>query len=746
MNRTRNKKQAGWIVGAFASASLALGCGGPQGADRVGPLEAPSADNEGIAELTQPLAAPTAGSCRFYATADSGAGAIKGQLDVAIDSGETFVLSKHALNGNVLINGFEKTCYAGASPSTTLTTVKGSDVKFMKITGAAGTETIVLDFANGTFGAAVAGTAGTGVSMAAAIENVKIRTGSAADKIYFLVDGTGARFADFDGKAPADISLLNASAAYTVNLGSGLDILDASGNVALFGTGTVVFDKALTVYGANDVDTITGGSAGDTIYGGSGADVIKGGAGADAIRGGPGGDTLYGDTGNDVVQGEEGSDTINEGTASNGSDRLYGWLDPNDADGSGTASATEQLGAVSSSGVAIGSEPTGDVDTITYAGRTNPVVLSPGTSSAGGVTSFPGTTVWTVVNTNTAAEVLADYNDGEASEADMIRGDFDIVIGGSGNDTLYSGPNDETLNGGDGDDTLFALRTGATDGADVFVGGAGTDTVSYRSRAATVCVSIAASTSTSADKNDGTGTCTATPGVVSGVLTVTYAVSATTEDGGGNPGDDVQSDVEVVEGGAGADILVGNASNNVLRGAAGADTLVGEGGDDIFDEAFGLGANFNTANTANDGDTFYGGSGKDTVDYSSKCTGCYQTSRATSICATIPLSTDDTGTANSGAGGTITNGTSGSSSAVACTATENDLIKRDIEGLTGGTVADFLVGNDLDNVLDGFSASSGTDVVKCGLGEGDMVFKATDLGYDGIFQAAGSTDPNACEL
>jgi len=754
MNRTRNKKQSGWIVGALASASLALGCGGPQGADQVGPLERPSADNDGISELTQPLATPSGGSCRWFATADASASpaAIKGELRVTIDANETFVLSKHALNGNVLLNGFEKTCYAGAT-GTTVTSLKASDVKAVTVGEASGTTTLVLDFANGSFGAAVTGTAGSGVTVASAVDNVKIRTSSAGDKVYFGVDATPTKLGDFDGKSPADITF-SGTPAITVNTGSGADTVDASGLTTIFGTGAGAFSAALTIYGAGDADTLTGGTDADSIFGGAGADTIRGGAGADKIWGGQGNDSLYGQGGADVVVGEEGSDTVFEtsGTSDDsgsesGPDRLYGWLN-NDQDGDGVSDTldTPALPAiVSTSGTALNAEPSGDVDTISYAGRSVAVVVSPGTATAAAArTTYDvnpcAINTFCFVSTGTTSELVADANDGESGEGDMVRGDFEVIVGSDNNDTFYSGPGNETFQGGIGNDTFFATRDATDlDGSDVFTGGAGDDTVSYRARSTAVCVSIAASTSTTADKNDGSAsTCSGSQSVVAGVLTFAQTVTSTEND-------DVQSDVEAVEGGAGNDVLVGNGSNNVLRGGDGTDTLAGQGGDDTLDEAFGMGADFTTANTSNGADIFYGGTGVDTVSYASNCTGCYGTARAVAICATIALSTDDSGSAISGGGGTITDD---GTAVVSCAGVDEDgsgngdTIKRDIEGVVGGSAADFLVGNDLDNVLDG---QGGNDVVKCGLGEGDIAYSATDLGFDGINQAT-AKDLNACEL
>lgn len=65
------------------------------------------------------------------------------------------------------------------------------------------------------------------------------------------------------------------------------------------------------------------------------------------------------------------------------------------------------------------------------------------------------------------------------------------VFGGLGNDTLKGGTGDDTLNGGEGND-FFTTSAGAIDdGADLYVGGTGTDTVDYSGRTTAVNVSIA---------------------------------------------------------------------------------------------------------------------------------------------------------------------------------------------------------------------------------------------------------------
>jgi len=782
MNRTSNKKQAGWIVGAIASASLALGCGGPQGTDRVGPLESPSVDNEGIGELTRPLMVPTGTHCKFASVPITAPSSIaKGELVIEVPTTETLVLSKHALNGNLLLNGFEKVCdvYSADNTSTTgvISASKIFAIRIDAATGATGT-TVVLDFANGIFGTAVSGTAGAGsgvkVGASLAPTNLKVRTGAAADKLAFGL-ASSVKYGDFDGKSPADIVFTN-TPALTINTGAGADTVDGSGPIAIFATGATAFTTALTVYGAKGADNITGGAQADSLYGGEDNDIVKGGGGNDKIWGGKGDDTLHGQMDDDTVVGEEGSDTINEGSdgIDNGSDRLYGWLN-NDQDGDGIADTQEATALpeiVSTSGTAFNAEDSEDSDTLTYAGRSNAVVVSPGTTTApvGGRSTSSGTpdpyncaaNADCFINTATTSELAADANDGESGEKDIVRGDFDVIVGTDKDDTFYSGPGDEEFLGGKGNDIFYATRvaSGGADGADIFKGGDDTDTVSYRARTTAVCVSLAAAASVAADKNDGTpaniADCELTATVTSGTLTVTVAMPTT-----GSEGDDAQSDVEVLEGGGAGDVLVGNAKNNVLRGADGNDTLVGLAGDDVLDEAFGgSAASFSTDNTSNGSDALYGGAGTDTVTYASDCVGCFGSggstkARTTSICATINSVNDSADPSWKSSGACTGLNVDTTTFAISFTpTTELDTIRMDVENLTGGTGLDLLTGNDKDNVLDGFglpgtippAPSAQSDLVACGLGEGDTAYKASDVGYDNKRQPNGQQDMNSCEL
>ena len=130
----------------------------------------------------------------------------------------------------------------------------------------------------------------------------------------------------------------------------------------------------------------------------------------------------------------------------------------------------------------------------------------------------------------------------------------EVICGLGGNDKLNGKGGNDALMGGDANDTLSGGL-----GADVLDGGAGADTVTYAERKATQPVTVKL-------------------GDVGG-------------DGQKNEGDSVQA-VETVIGGAGVDILTGDATNNtfkggagndVIKGMAGADKLYGDGGRDKLD-------------------------------------------------------------------------------------------------------------------------------------------------------------------
>ena len=155
-------------------------------------------------------------------------------------------------------------------------------------------------------------------------------------------------------------------------------------------------------------------------------------------------------------------------------------------------------------------------------------------------------------------EISIDLGDGDdtfAFAADSPRQDSVVVNGGAGDDRLragaghdflYGGGGRDSLDGGAGSDLLVDNdgTGGAVVDADVLEGGAGHDAVSYI-RNSRVVVNL----------------------------------TRPAPQGGAREGDRITG-VETVDGGAGNDLLIGNAGPNRLNGGNGADVIRGGGGND----------------------------------------------------------------------------------------------------------------------------------------------------------------------
>jgi Ca2+-binding RTX toxin-like protein len=262
----------------------------------------------------------------------------------------------------------------------------------------------------------------------------------------------------------------------------------------------------------------------------------------------------------------------------------------------------------------------------------------------------------------------------------------DVIFTGDGNDTIHGLGGNDTLCGGNGADILDG---GA--GADYMSGGAGTDTATYSTQTASVTASI-----------DGVA-----------------------NDGTAGEGDNVQTDVENLNGGTGADTLTGSAADNSLKGGNGADVLNGLGGVDTATYAGRTSAvTVDIDNVADDGnasdgpvgardnvktdvenligtsgaDTLTGSTGDNTLDGGNGAdvlSGLAGTDTVTYASRTAAVSVAIDGVANDG------NSSDGSVGA-------RDNVMTDVENLTGGTAADTLTGSSADNTLDG---GKGADIL-----------------------------------
>jgi hypothetical protein len=307
------------------------------------------------------------------------------------------------------------------------------------------------------------------------------------------------------------------------------------------------------------------------------------------------------------------------------------------------------------------------------------------------------------------------------------------VFGGAGNDLINEGAaatNFELISGGAGVDTVdYGSRTAplsvtlgsaatamgavvksgtgpavsitgaAKKGFDlkvtVALGGAlGTATVDVDCGAAGSATALATTGGTIA--LDGKGTIAGT-GLTLTLAAGTYVITETYSAARGADGelaeaDDIQGDVEIVNGGSGNDTLSGYKDNSLTQ-ANGAYTLNGGAGDDWF-----LQTNFVTDKAPNATEVLNGGAGVNTVDYSNRSVG-------------LVITMDGTA-ANDGDPAAVQTGGTG----------EKDNVAKDIQNAIGGSAADSITGNLLNNVITG---GGGADSMVGGDGDDVFVMGAT---------------------
>ncbi|HEX8103586.1 MAG TPA: calcium-binding protein [Solirubrobacteraceae bacterium] len=361
------------------------------------------------------------------------------------------------------------------------------------------------------------------------------------------------------------------------------------------------------------VENVTGGGGADRLTGDVGPNVLTGGGGDDRLDGGWGADRLVGGLGRDVADygARQGSVSVtldavaDDGAAAEGDlvttsvevveggagdDALRGGAAADELRGNG---GTDVLSGGPGADTLAGGE---GADTASYAERASdqPVIV----------------------------QIDGQPNDGGSAgaERDNVLTDVEGITGGAGDDdlrggdkadVLRGGPGADLLSGRGGDDRFDAELPGpaGTDG-DRMIGGEGRDVADYSARATAVRVTL--------DNID--------------------------DDGATGERDSVNADVEDVRAGGGADTLVGNDAGNrldgggfndrlegrggddTLIGGGGGDRMLGEGGDDRLEG--GTSSNVYEGGDGNDRfvenataagkDTFTGGPGRDTVDYSAR--------------------------------------------------------------------------------------------------------------------------------
>ncbi|MFP5371154.1 MAG: calcium-binding protein, partial [Actinomycetes bacterium] len=185
----------------------------------------------------------------------------------------------------------------------------------------------------------------------------------------------------------------------------------------------------------------------------------------------------------------------------------------------------------------------------------------------------------------------ADALDG-GDGADTLHGGTgdDDLAGALGHDRLTGGLGNDAVRGGDGDDELDYSPEYVMDGSDLFEGGPGFDAVGYFGRTAPV----------------------------------TVVLDGQAQDGQSGENDNVAADIEAVDGGDAADVLIGSPGPDGLAGRGGNDQISGDGGDDDI-----LGDSGNDTLSGDDGadsldggchdDDITGGPGVDSLNSDGTC-------------------------------------------------------------------------------------------------------------------------------
>jgi Ca2+-binding RTX toxin-like protein len=317
---------------------------------------------------------------------------------------------------------------------------------------------------------------------------------------------------------------------------------------------------------------IEGTNVNDNLTGTGDADRIDGFEGHDNLYGGDGDDLLYGGDGNDLLDGQAGADAMDGG---DGNDTYY-VDDSGDTIAETEADADTDIVQVSASYFDLG---TAFVEQVYYI-ETGSVTLL---GSAGGNLLSAGT-------------------------------GNDWLEGKGGNDALFGGGGDDHLDGGDGNDDLDGWL-----GDDMMFGGAGDDVFTVDSSSDfpveyadegidTVRVKVSSYTlSTNFENADlhyysgsaqvygnsaanlfilGPGEYYVSGGAGSDTVSYAHGGAVTADLATGETDwaalNDILISIENLTGSDQADVLRGNGSTNVIDGGPGADTMVGRAGSDIY--------------------------------------------------------------------------------------------------------------------------------------------------------------------
>ncbi len=414
------------------------------------------------------------------------------------------------------------------------------------------------------------------------------------------------------------------------------------------------------------------------------------------LDGGEGNDFLQGTLGNDTIAGGAGNDTASFATAfSNTAAGVtvdlaqQGMAQDTGAAGIDTLTGIENLVGSAYNDILLGDA---GANVIEGGGGNDTLVGGAGDDTASYAGAAAGVTV------SLALQGQAQFTG--VTGTDTLSG-FQNLLGSAFNDTLTGDAGENTLTGGAGDDTL-ATGGNVAGTVDLLDGGTGSDTVSFAAYTTGVTATLRGST-------DGIA-------AIGGAAIASLRGIENLTGGTGNDTLTGDAGANVIEGGLGDDTLDGGAGNDTVaftgatavtidlsiqtaqntgagndtivnfenvRTGSGNDTVTGDANDNIFFEGGG-------------NDTYNGGAGSDTVDYS-RVNGS----------VTVNLNTTTAqNTVGTGGTDTITNVENivGAALGVNTLTGGNTTANR----LTGGAASDFLIGGGQGDTLIG---GAGNDVL-----------------------------------
>lgn len=422
--------------------------------------------------------------------------------------------------------------------------------------------------------------------------------GGTGDDTYILNDA-GDVIVELPGGGVDGIvtALLDPSGGFGLAAWTEVENLRYNGTSAAVLTGNALANRIEANAAVAAADHLAGGAGNDSLFGYGGADLLSGGGGNDYLDGGAGADRMIGGLGNDTYIVDSAGDRITE-LLGGGRDLVRSAIafdlsvdwsaEIEDLTYTGTAAAVlsgNDLGnRITSLGagadVLSGGEGNdtlsggGGADTLIGGLGDDHYLLGAGdvvVEAAGeGRDTYEGAI--TTIATGGDATTIENLVYTLATGAVLVGNDLDnLVEGGSGADTIFGGLGRDSLaggagadqiSGGDGDDMLFGgAVTGITlaqgrvndSSADQLAGGAGNDTY------------LVADTLDAVIEGAGEGALDIVRSSVSNRLSAYANVEALVlEDG---------STAYSAAGGAGGDILIGNAGDNLVTGGLGNDTL-----------------------------------------------------------------------------------------------------------------------------------------------------------------------------